>query len=337
MKITEFSRNLIQCSSFISLIYDTFCHFSLYKKFVKQKINKRIKYLQTHKEIKFMLELTSVCNAKCIFCPYPNMKREKKQMSDEIFFKIINRIKKEKITPMGFDLWNIGEPFLDKQIFERIKILKENFPKTPIHITSNFEILDNNMIEKLLDCDIELINISLNAVNKVTYYDIMKLDYNKTIKNIDALISYKKIKNKKIRISLSMILYNTKFFDMLNFLIKYFFKVDTIRFQKATNWMTKVNTHSKIYKEKRKLYPCNEIWERLPILSNGEYALCCQDAEGLSKINVLDVPILEAYNSEFYNKIREIHLNSNLQTFEICKNCFGSNSNGANWIFIERY
>lgn len=337
MKFTEFSRNLIQCSSLISSLYDFCCSFNLYKKFVNNKIKQRIEYLKTHKEIKFMLEITSVCNAKCSFCPYSTMKREKKRMSDDIFFKITERIKQENIVPVSFDLWNIGEPFLDNTIFERIKILKENFPKVPIHITSNFEIVDNNTIEQLLDCDIDFINISLNATNKEAYYDIMKLDYDKTIKNIDSLIKYKKQKNKNLRISLSMILYNTKILEVLKFLFKYFFKVDTIKFQKATNWMKEVNIDSAIYKAKRKMYPCNEIWERLPILSNGEYALCCQDAEGLSKINVLDVPILEAYNSEFYRKTREIHLSGNLKNFEICNNCFGINSNGANWIFIRRY
>lgn len=337
MKFTEFSRNLIQCSNFVSVIYDFICSFNLYKKFVKKKINKRIEYLKTHKEIKFMIELTSVCNAKCVFCPYLSMKRDKKNMSDEIFFKIADRIKAEKITPVYFELWNIGEPFLDKKIFERIKFLKTAFPKVPVRISSNFEILDLDMIEKILDNDVDFINISLNAIDKETYRNIMGLDYDRVIENINALINLKKKKNKKTRICLSMILYNTKFYDTVKFLLKYSFKVDTIRLQRAADWKSKINNKSKIYKDTRNLYPCNEIWEKIPILSNGEYALCCQDSEGFGKMNVLDVPVIKAFNSEFYSKTREIHLNGNLQGFEQCKNCFGINSNGANWIFTEKY
>ncbi len=337
MKFTEFSRSLIQSSGFLSGLYDFMCSFGLYEKYVENKINKRIEYLKTHKKIKFMIELTSLCNSKCFFCPYINMKREKKSMSDEIFFKIINRIKEENIIPVYFELWNVGEPFLDKKIFERIKLLKKNFPNVPVKISSNFEILDIAMIEKLLDSDIDFINISLNAVDKKTYNDIMGLDYDKVINNVNTLINLKKKRKKKIKICLSMIIYNTKFYDIIKFLLKYSFKVDTIKLQKATNWMTKVNTESKIYKKTRKVYPCNEIWEKIPILSNGEYALCCQDSEGIIKKNVMKESILEVFYSEFYDNVRKIHLNENLQNFEMCKNCFGINSNGANWIFEERY
>ncbi|MCR4663536.1 MAG: radical SAM protein [Endomicrobiaceae bacterium] len=337
MKFTEFSRNLIQCSNFFSVIYDFMCSFGLYKKFVQNKINKRTAYLKTHKEIKFMIELSSICNAECFFCPYINMNREKKTMSDEIFFKITDRIKEEKIFPVSFELWNIGEPFLDKKIFERIKFLKKNFPGVPVKISSNFEILNVNMIEKLLDSDIDFINISLNAVDKKTYHDIMGLDYDKVIKNMETLIRLKKEKKKKTRICLSMILYNTRFFDVIKILLKYSFKVDAIRLQKAANWMTKVNNENKIYKSTRKLYPCNEIWEKTVILSNGEYALCCQDSEGIFKKNILEASIGDIFYSEHYENIRKIHSGENLRNFEMCKNCFGINSNGANWLFKERY
>lgn len=36
------------------------------------------------------LELTNLCNAKCIFCPYQYQKREIEFMSDEVFLKAVS-------------------------------------------------------------------------------------------------------------------------------------------------------------------------------------------------------------------------------------------------------
>ena len=36
------------------------------------------------------LELTNLCNANCIFCPYQFQERPKQFMSDEVFFKAVN-------------------------------------------------------------------------------------------------------------------------------------------------------------------------------------------------------------------------------------------------------
>lgn len=337
MKLQELARNLIETNKFCSLFYDFFCSTQLYKNFISKKIKNRLQYINNHKMMKFMIETTSVCNAKCVFCPYKTMERAHVPMSDEIFNKIIERIKDEDIKPVLFDLFFIGEPFLDKKLFERIKILKDNFPDTPVNITSNFNICDKEIINKIINSDINLINISLNAVNEKKYTTVMGLDYKKTIKNINDLIKLKKQQKKKLKISLSMVLYDEdNFLDKVKFFFNWVFKVDSLRFQRAVTWGNKIEVKNFIGKSGKILYPCNDLFERIPILSNGDFALCCQDSEGMIKLNVMNTKITDAWNSESYSKIRGIHLNNDLENFDLCKNCFGTNSNGANWIFIDR-
>ena len=337
MKIQELARNLIEINTFCSWVYDVFCSTLFYKNFINKKIKNRLEYINNHKNLKFIIETTSICNAKCAFCPYSTMDRQHIPMSDEIFNKIIERLKEEQIKPVLFDLFLIGEPFLDKKIFERIKILKEDFPDVPVNITSNFNICDEEIINKIITSDINLIYISLNAVNEKKYKELMGLDYKKTVKNINNLIKSKKKYKKNLKINLSMVLYEEdSFLDKLKFFFSWVFKVDSLRFQRAVTWHNKIKIKNTISKKEKILYPCNDLFERIPILSNGDFALCCQDSEGMINLNIMDTGIIQAWNSNVYSKIRKIHLDKELNDFELCKNCFGTNSNGANWIFIDR-
>lgn len=335
MTIAEFCRNLIEISSFCSRAYDFVASRKICKAFINKKIQQRLAYLQTHKHMRFMIETTGVCNAKCVFCPYKDMKRPHIPMSDEIFNKIIHQIKVENIYPEAFDLFMIGEPFLDKKIFERIRQLKAEFPDSRINITSNFSVSDDSIVKQIVAADIDFINISLNAVTSQRYKQVMGLDYNRTIANINNLITQKK---SKLRVSLSMVIYNDeKLTDIIKFFFKWAFKADSIRFQRAVTWANQINVSRLLGDHPKKiLYPCNDLFERMPILSNGDFALCCQDAEGMIHKNIQTDSIWEAWKSEPYEKIRKIHLGTSLKNFDMCKNCFGTNSNGANCFFLKR-
>ncbi|WP_428062878.1 radical SAM/SPASM domain-containing protein [Candidatus Avelusimicrobium fimicolum] len=335
MTIAEFCRNLIEISSFCSRTYDFVASRKICRAFINKRIQQRLAYLQTHRNMRFMIETTGICNAKCVFCPYKDMKRPHIHMSDEIFNKIISQIKAEHIRPKAFDLFMIGEPFLDKKIFDRIHLLKKAFPDSKINITSNFSISDDSIVKQIIESDIDFINISLNAVTSKRYKQVMGLDYNRTIENINNLISQKK---SKLRVSLSMVIYNNeKLTDIIKFFFKWALKADSIRFQRAVTWANKIQVSHLLGEYPQKiLYPCNDLFERMPILSNGDFALCCQDAEGMTRKNIKTDSIWAAWKSEVYEKIRKIHLSASLKNFDMCKNCFGTNSNGANWFFLNR-
>lgn len=63
------------------------------------------------------VELTNCCNIHCNMCPVgtESMKREKGFMSDVVFEKIIENIKKYKIQGVRFIRW--GEPTLHPKFF----------------------------------------------------------------------------------------------------------------------------------------------------------------------------------------------------------------------------
>ena len=332
MQLLEIIRNLIEGNRNISLLYDAVCQNHFYRGFVLKKIEKRINFRKRNKEFRLLIEICSICNASCIFCPYPTLKRSKELMSDDIFNTIISRIKAEQITPLVFDLFMIGEPLIDSKLFDRIKTLKQNFPKAQVGLTSNFALGDLEKITELLTSGLDSINISLNATDAESYKKIMGLDYDKTVNNINNLLIMRKVNKSPLKVSVSMVLCEENKKDGFKFLRTWMGKVDSVHLQRAVEWSGKFAGMLSQYNQNKFLFPCNEIFERIPILSNGDFALCCQDSEGMIKLNIADTPILEAFEASVFSKIQKLHLENKIKDLEMCKNCFAVNSNGANWL-----
>src|SRR3954449_11350330 len=66
------------------------------------------------------LELTNLCNANCIFCPYQFQRRPIETMGDEVFAKAIADYAEEGggsvfLTPI------VGDALIDPKILERVR------------------------------------------------------------------------------------------------------------------------------------------------------------------------------------------------------------------------
>lgn len=327
-------RNLIECNRSLSLFYDSICQNRIYRSLINKKVEKRILYLAKNKKYKFMIETASICNAKCSFCIYQSSSRAKIIMSDDTFNLIVKRIKDEKITPTIFDLFLLGEPLIDPNLFKRITTLKNNFPESSVRITSNFALASPEIIEQIFSSGLDGINISLNAASSDSYKKIMGIDYDTTVQNINALIDMKNKKQSRLEIQISFVLCKENYKESNKFRRLWKYKVNSLRFQRMHEWSGRklIGSDSK-YSTNKYLYPCNDLFERIPILSNGDYSLCCADSTGLTDININATPILDAFSSSAYNNLRQIHLNGKINNCSMCNKCMGVNSNGANWLF----
>lgn len=266
------------------------------------------------------IETTSFCNAKCSFCPNSSLIRKKNFMSDEIFNKIIERIKKEKINVERFILHLNGEPFTDKKLFKRIETLHNNFPNSKIRFTTNFALADKTTRERLLASPIDEITISLNSIDAEEYTQIMGgVVFENTIRNIDDFFEEKEKNNRNIVINISIVSRpdNTHMVEL--FKEKYRNKAN-IRVIKLGQWVNKEKTMNCNDKNNIEKKVCSILYKTIAILSNGDYALCCFDAEGIIKKNIMTSPILQTYFSGVYKKIR-IHHKRKGKINKECKNC----------------
>ncbi|MBE6101880.1 MAG: radical SAM protein [Selenomonas ruminantium] len=269
------------------------------------------------KSYRIMIETTNICNAKCIFCANPTLKRQKKIMDSKIFDKILKRIIDENIRVERFILHLNGEPFTDPNLIDRIKVLKEKFPHVPVWFTTNFSLPTIQQIDSLIESGLDSITISLNTVNEDDYFKIMGgLSFKKTISNIEYLINKNKHKEKPIHVRLSIV--DTGDEEKVTNFKRMFGESAEIRVIKIGKWMDSSQSLApQLYGNDTGI--CMDLVEQICILSNGEYALCCFDAEGHVGLNVKDTPMLEAFHSSAYEKLRDLIRNGRHGT--MCEKC----------------
>jgi len=134
------------------------------------------------------VEVTTLCNGACIYCPRSLMGNRwaNKQMPIDLFHNLIPFL---KYTDMVY-LQGWGEPLLNNDIFEMIRICKDRGKRTGF--TTNGMLLTEDTIRKLVDLELDIIGISLVGTTAPTHNQIRKgTDFNKLVSNLELLCKIK--------------------------------------------------------------------------------------------------------------------------------------------------
>ncbi|MBS3172164.1 SPASM domain-containing protein [Candidatus Woesearchaeota archaeon] len=298
--------------------------------------NKRIKKITSNYDypISIQIEPTNFCNAQCVMCPNKQHKRERGIMGLELFKKIIDDIKEIK-SVREICLSGFGEPFLDKNIIEKIKYVKQNTSKSTI-LFSNFFNIDEEKMKGLIDSELDVLNISFNGYDKDSYNSTMKLDYETTKSKIEKFLEIKtKLNAKKPLVYLSCVL--TKFNENESEKLKKLWvgknKVDGIYIGPPDNWVGSINislVKNQYFNQRKKyVYPCRLFY---PVINwNGDVGFCCRDFEGKAIFGNLEKDsFLNIWNSEKYKKFRSNHYSGNFES--VCLQCdVPYKQNGIKW------
>lgn len=119
------------------------------------------------------VEGTNICNAACVFCAYPQMERKKQTMSMEDFRRIVDEYlamggRHVSLTPI------VGDPFVDKHVFERLDLLMSLPRVTGISFYTNAILMTPEKSERLMACASKLhVHVSWGGFDKETWDTIM--------------------------------------------------------------------------------------------------------------------------------------------------------------------
>ena len=136
------------------------------------------------------LETRSLCTASCTFCPYSELERK----GDIMPWSLIVKLSKEIATfppdhSFSVSPFKVSDPFLDKRLPRICELILKSHQNVRIAITTNGYHLPEPMLDEILEVSSLfpgriILTISLNTVEKIKYQELMKLDFQKTIKNI---------------------------------------------------------------------------------------------------------------------------------------------------------
>ncbi|WP_304680220.1 radical SAM protein [uncultured Desulfovibrio sp.] len=136
------------------------------------------------------IQLTNLCNARCIFCQYPKNVDKKGCMSLSTFKTIIDELVDCRIQKIHL-IGTAGEVYLDKEIIDKIAYAKKN--NIYIYITTNgtlFHIED--YARRTLDLGVERIFISTPGFSSEAYERVFGVkNYSKFFPGIINLLEYK--------------------------------------------------------------------------------------------------------------------------------------------------
>jgi len=316
-------------------ITELFAHYTCYLKYA---ISKNISPFP----IVFHIQTINGCNGSCTMCPYSNKKPEKiETMSNQLFEKIIKEIAEYPLGYTYIHMYLQNEPFLDKDIFRKLKYIKEESNgRITTGITTNGVLLTSDKIPELISSELDELVVSLDALTEETYSKIrVGLDYNTVINNIEAIINsrYKKglyVEFTKQKENASELKDFIKYWKEKRLPILLFFinnrggRVDNF-----DKYNTDIGKTSFIYRlikgfSQKIIKCCPLTLSTFNIRSNGDVIICCNDYSNQMILgNINNSTIKEIWNSEKYNKIRKQLRNKKYEEISTCKLCSIWNKN----------
>lgn len=286
------------------------------------------------------LQTQSVCNAECAICPYPSIRKLIPHgiMEGSLFQKVVSEIAQEKLFfELLLELQN--EPLVDARIFELIKHFKSLAPGKKCAVITNGSLIDNFSIDDIACSGIDELVVSLNAHTEATYRQLNQgLDYHKVTKNIESLISDKRIKSKVV-VHYVATRQNEGEIRRASFYWRQ--KGIRVRCWRLSNRAGGLDDFG-TYKPSQKDLPAtwklqaflreyfmNKIFNVCPfpffalnILFNGDVLLCCNDWNRDPILgNIKATSLKEIWNSSSLNMIRRSLLEGRFRNIKPCSTC----------------
>ncbi|WPC41031.1 radical SAM protein [Clostridium sp. JS66] len=280
------------------------------------------------------IELTNNCNYKCLMCPVgtSSMIREKGNMSDETYSKILDEIKYDKI-PLRFIRW--GEPLLHPKFFQYLKMAKQL--GIMCHLNTNGSIVSEDIAEKIIDSKLDSIKFSFQGVDRKSYKEMRNKDYfNQLLQNIKKL--YKIRENRKypfIHISTTITYESAKQVENFKNEVGEYCDLVTVgrtMLERIDVEKTHISDQEKSMLlelkqqeslKKVHLKCCPEVFDKLSINWDGTISGCSGDYDKNMLVgDIKENSLIDIWNSKLMNYYRRVLSEGKYDSLTLCKNCY---------------
>lgn len=273
-----------------------------------------------------VIDVTEFCNLACIHCPQSELASSKgskrKHLDYNTHKKLINEVAEEGLGYCRYLRYTAqGEPLLHPQFFEIIEYAKFN-SDVPVNITTNGILLTESKAEKLIASGVDVIDVSIDAFTSETYSRIRRKGIlGSTRSNVINLIKVNRENNSSARIVVSFVVQESNRTEVNDF--EKFWKdagVDSVVVRRLHS--AGGAKKSAIHAKSKERYPCLYPWERLTLGADGFIYYCPQDWTHGSRISSFNTnTIKDIWQSDFMNRLRIAHLNSDFSDFSFCGQC----------------
>lgn len=287
--------------------------------------------------IEVFIEPTNYCNLKCIICPHGSgIKREKGFMPFSLFKLIISDVADSRILRATVNF--AGEPLLNKNIFDMIRLLKGRNIYTRMH--TNATLLGEDYSRRLIESGLDELSFSFDDHRKEVYEKVrVDASFEITLSNIKRfLAAKKKIGAEKPYVIIQRMRLNSDYNDDEEGYKKLFCGLPVDKFKSIIthNWAGNCEGPL-IAKYNLAKSPCKAIWTRIAIGWDGKVYACCNEMNGKLLVGDLNFgSILDAWNSPAMIDLRKKMLQHSYNKIEACRGCDVLLRSDARMGFLKR-
>jgi len=286
-----------------------------------------------------LIDITNRCNAKCVWCPNPDLTNVG-AMDMDVYRKIIDDYgSRGGVLTFG----TFGEPLMDKHMKKRIEYLK-CYPKIhKIEILTNGFFLNENIVPTIIENGVG-VDISLDELDKQTFEDVKKMSFDIVRDNI---VNFLKANSEattpvpvNIRIKTMKTVEETLEQELFKVITSYDCSValNSIDDNIISNWAGKLDKESFIkeyeistnnktqFTHKRfnqtNIAPCTQLWKWMVVYWDGSVVLCCADMFSQAIVGDLKSnSIAEVWNGSQMKGHRDQMINRRRFEVAICQDC----------------
>lgn len=277
--------------------------------------------------VEYIVETTAKCNLYCPMCPRETHKQPKEDMTDEIFERLVQG---SAATGEHMMLIGLGEPFMDRKIFDRIEYCERHGIATLLSTNGTF--LDEKTSEKLLSSSLAHITLSFDGASKATYEYYRKgARFEKVRDNFVRFARMKYARKSKLQVVVQMVRMQGNAHEADEF--RRFWSavegVDQVRVKEdETDVLERKETGGgspgKIHHEGAGGRRCHYLWRGpMYVKHDGRVYPCCQSymLDGAPVGDLREQTLDQIADSEEMRYLRRMHAQGRGPEIDMCSRC----------------
>lgn len=263
-----------------------------------------------------LIETYSLCQGKCKFCPYKELRSSKEQtmLTTDKFLELLYEISQYEISRLT--LFNNNEPLLDKRIYEFVKVSHEMLPNVEIGLSSNGRVVTKDVLYRLIGSNLSTLYLSIPCVNREDYKNVMDVYPDCLFELLDSIEDEKLLKMVRIAVPI------TKYLDedaMMQKFNKFTVCIWNLEYKASWGIGKKFN---EVAREDSIAGLCDRPMDQAVISSNGDVLICCRDWQGQNVVgNVYNSSLYDIWHGEPMQKIQNLIAQGKYSKIECCKDC----------------
>jgi len=269
------------------------------------------------KKINFSLQ-EGVCNQRCPKCfVHGTNNASEKKLSGSMPQEQIVRLLKEAnrhtsmVSPSFF-----SEPMVAKNFAFFVREAKKN--GLPVNICTNGVLLDEAMSAFLLDMDVALLSISIDASSREVFHKVRGVDkLDQVVGNVLRFLDMRGAA-KRPRVTVSFGVEEANRLEKQSFLDFWLARADCVKIYG-------------VYDRSKRLYdvdvssrrlPCREVFDQMNVYFDGTALMCCLDGRAKTNLgNVFEKGIGALWNAQAYETLRLRHTANDYSDLAFCRDC----------------